>query len=349
MNPTAIRNLEGGGARRIGLRRRYNRLRAGGRRMRYVSLFSGIGGFERGIHKMFPSAVCAGYSEINPHALKVYQHHYPEHKNLGDVRKIKGRTLKRIDLLVGGPPCQNLSSFLNVGENRINGKGGLRGSKSKLFYHYIRLLKEIRPRHFIMENVASMKHSDRDAIQRCLEKAFKKKVYLAKLNSEHVSAQRRNRYYWTSFPVAQLKGGGKRISSILDKKSTVSEHKYEYIESTKARMGKIVPQTGRPRWKINSWSSTQQSKSIPVTRSWGTGTTQGRMLLDHRFRNRPLRRYGKSGSALIRHWTPEETERLQTFPTGWTKTIPRTYRYRTLGNAVTCKVVEHILKYLPKK
>ncbi|MBD53120.1 MAG: hypothetical protein CL450_07490 [Acidimicrobiaceae bacterium] len=345
MNPTAIINLEAGGPRRLDLRRRHNKLRANRRRMRYVSLFSGIGGFERAIHKTFPHATCVGYSEIDPHALKVYQHHYPKHTNLGDVRKIKGRTLGRVDLLVGGPPCQNLTS---VASYTREGRAGLKGSKSKLFSHFARLLKEIRPKHFIMENVASMRHKDRDAIQRRLERACKKKVYLAKLNSAHVSAQIRNRYYWTTFPVSQLKAGGPSVHSVLDKKHKVSQDKYMYIENTKMRMGKIVPQTGKPRWEMKTWSSTQNPKSIPVTKSWRS-PTMGRMLLDYRFRNRPLRRYGKGGSALIRHWTPEEAERLQTFPTGWTKSIPRTYRYKVIGNAVTCKVVEHVLKHFPMK
>ena len=56
--------------------------------MKYLSLFSGIGGFEVAIHKKWPDAICIGYSEIKPSAIKVYEYHYPTHTNLGDITKI---------------------------------------------------------------------------------------------------------------------------------------------------------------------------------------------------------------------------------------------------------------------
>lgn len=60
--------------------------------MRYLSLFSGIGGFEVAIHQVFGhQAKCVGYSEIDKHAIAEYGRHYPSHKNLGDITKIKER------------------------------------------------------------------------------------------------------------------------------------------------------------------------------------------------------------------------------------------------------------------
>src|SRR5271170_7620337 len=92
--------------------------------LRYISLFSGIGGFEIGIHKMFPKAVCLGYSEIDPHALAVYQEHYPDHPSLGNVRKIDGKSFRgKVDLLVGGSPCQSLSTAGKL--QGLRGKSGL--------------------------------------------------------------------------------------------------------------------------------------------------------------------------------------------------------------------------------
>lgn len=93
--------------------------------MKYLSLFSGIGGFEIGITKAVPDAECIGFSEIDPYASAIYQYHFPEtitkrtkggsiefkrgHINLGDCTKIEPRDIPDFDLLVGGFPCQAFS------------------------------------------------------------------------------------------------------------------------------------------------------------------------------------------------------------------------------------------------
>lgn len=75
--------------------------------MKYISLFSGIGGFEIAIHRVFPEAVCLGYSEIRPAAIKVYEEHFPDHYNLGDITQITNEEITELvkdgcDLIVGG-------------------------------------------------------------------------------------------------------------------------------------------------------------------------------------------------------------------------------------------------------
>lgn len=89
-----------------------------------------------------------GFSEIEPYAIKVYQKHYPKAVNLGDVTKIDGRTLLRIDILTAGFPCQDIS---------IAGKGGgIKASRSGLFFEIIRIAKDCRPRIIFLENVARL-------------------------------------------------------------------------------------------------------------------------------------------------------------------------------------------------
>jgi len=93
--------------------------------MKYLSLFSGIGGFELGIQQALPEAECIGYSEIDKHAKKIYQQHFPTRKDYGDVTKISPSTLPNFDLLVGGFPCQAFS---------IAGKrGGFEDTRGTLF------------------------------------------------------------------------------------------------------------------------------------------------------------------------------------------------------------------------
>ena len=119
-------------------------------------------------------------SEIKPHAIKVTQHNYPDTIQLGDVRNIKGSDLPKIDLLIGGSPCQDLSI---ANKNQT----GLKGNKSSLFYEYVRLLKECKPKWFLLENVASMCDFDRDIISKELA------VYPVLICSSLVSAQERKR------------------------------------------------------------------------------------------------------------------------------------------------------------
>ena len=102
-------------------------------------------------------------SEIKKHAIKVTMENYPNTIQLGDVTKIQYKdgilytengnfNVGKIDLLIGGSPCQDFSLL------KVGGKG-LDGDKSKLFYEYLRLLNEIKPKYFLLENVRMKKES----------------------------------------------------------------------------------------------------------------------------------------------------------------------------------------------
>ena len=94
-------------------------------------------------------------SEIEPNAIKISQKNYPDIIQIGDITKLteeKLRNIMPIDLIIGGSPCQDLSNYkYDRGEVK-----GLDGSKSGLFYHFVRILKIINPKFFLLENVASM-------------------------------------------------------------------------------------------------------------------------------------------------------------------------------------------------
>ena len=89
-------------------------------------------------------------SEIKKHAIETTQYNYPNTIQLGDVHDIKAEDLPKIDLLIGGSPCQDLT-YINC-----KGRAGLEGEKSKLFYEYVRLLEELNPTYFLLENVGNM-------------------------------------------------------------------------------------------------------------------------------------------------------------------------------------------------
>lgn len=124
------------------------------------SLFDGIGGWQL-------AAIHAGVtpvwsSEIDPYPAAVTAHHFPATQQLGDITKIDGAKITPVDIICAGSPCQNLSQAGN--------RKGLQGAESSLFYHSIRIVREMRretngkyPRYFVWENVPGAFTSNRGA------------------------------------------------------------------------------------------------------------------------------------------------------------------------------------------
>lgn len=145
-------------------------------------------------------------SEIDPYAIKISSANYPDIIHLWDVTDVMyhfdklyvyGRSVWdeprwkwKIDLLIGGPPCQDLSIAKKD-------RKWLEWEKSNLFFEYLRVLKEVRPRYFIMENVASMSHENKKIITDHLLEAYPDTV-CHKINSNIYGAQNRKRLFWTN-------------------------------------------------------------------------------------------------------------------------------------------------------
>lgn len=120
--------------------------------MRYFSMFSGIGGFEEGIRRVDEKAKCVGFSEVDKYAIKVYQSHFPGHKNYGDATRIVPSELPDFDVLVGGFPCQAFS----IAGKRL----GFEDTRGTLFFDIARILREKKPRLFVLENVKGLLSHD---------------------------------------------------------------------------------------------------------------------------------------------------------------------------------------------
>lgn len=119
----------------------------------YLDLFAGVGGFAEGINRAGIKVRKHYYSEVDKYAKAVYQHHFKEAKDLGDVRTVcRERLSERPNLITFGFPCQDLS---------VAGKGeGLSGSRSSLFYEAIRIIEEVQPEIFVFENVKGLLSSN---------------------------------------------------------------------------------------------------------------------------------------------------------------------------------------------
>ena len=116
--------------------------------IKYFSMFSGIGGFELGLQNSKHDFQCAGFSEIDPYAVSIYEKNFPNHINYGDATKIRTEELPDFDFLVGGFPCQ---AFSVAGKRR-----GFDDTRGTLFFEIAHVLKDKRPRYFLLENVRGL-------------------------------------------------------------------------------------------------------------------------------------------------------------------------------------------------
>jgi len=282
-------------------------------KIKVISTFTGIGGFELAMANINQELEMqlfnlVAYSEIDKKAAKVFEKRFLllQAENLGDIETASFGHVGNVDLLVGGSPCQDLSIA------KGKGRQGLAGEKSRLFYAWLRILEEKRPRFFILENVASMSSSSRDKITEEIARVTEGEVYLTLINSSLVTAQNRNRYYWTNFPVSQPEDLGIKIEGLT-----------AWSRSTRYPEGK------EPYWEDRTRSD---GKANTLTTGAGCGSFSSKNFLN--------------GDQL----TPEICEELQGFPRGWTNVEGNSLsqRYKQIGNAVTVPVIEHILRELIK-
>ena len=116
--------------------------------MNVLSLFDGMSCGQIALDRLNINVDSYFSSEIKKHAIKVTQENYPNTIQVGDITKLSGDALPKIDLLFGGSPCQSFS---------VAGDGSGFDGKSRLFWEFVRLLREVEPRYFLLENVVMRK------------------------------------------------------------------------------------------------------------------------------------------------------------------------------------------------
>jgi DNA (cytosine-5)-methyltransferase 3A len=272
-------------------------------------------------------------SEIEKNSIKVTQHNFPNTIQLGDVSKVNGKDLDKIDLIMGGSPCQSFSfagkmkgmatkdekeilsleSYLSLKEAGFEFEG-----QSYLFWEYVRLLKETNPTYFLLENVM-MKDYWKKVISDTLG------VEPIMINSNLVSAQDRKRLYWTNIPnVGQPDDLGLHLRDIMEEsvadKYNITERFYKKKEGTLSY-------------------SKSRGNIRPPERKSKTLTTSGHGISNSGSTNIKL------SDDYLRIPTPLECERLQTVPDNYTNVgLLDSHRYKMLGNGWTVNVISHIFK-----
>jgi DNA (cytosine-5)-methyltransferase 1 len=282
-------------------------------RIRYFSMFSGIGGFELGIEQAAKeldlTAECVGYSEIDGPAIKTYQEHF-NHDNYGNATHINPDAIPKFDLLVGGFPCQPFSI--------AGGRAGFNDIRGTLFFDIVRIIDTRQPRFFILENVKGLISHDKGQTFRTIIRTLDGLGYDLQwqvLNSaDHGVPQRRERVYI----VGNL--GGTRRPEVFP----LPARTHNRPASTDERFGVV---------RSNRKGGTEFFAERTIANTIDANYAKG--LDNHGART------GVVENGRIRRLTPTECERLQGFPDGWTIGAD-TQRYKQCGNAVTVNVVRDV-------
>lgn len=257
-------------------------------------------------------------SEINPYATKITNTQFPNTIQLGDINLWQHWNIEwsKIDLIIAGSPCQDLSF--------AGSKTGLSGTKSSLFFVFLDILNFVKTQNpnvlFLLENV-KMKQENLNIITEKLN------VKPIRINSNLVSAQNRDRFYWTNINNGDIKlpqDKGIVLNDIL-----MQEFDGKYPLST-THMNAFLK--NYPNWKICS----RNGKAKPILATYYKQPPHCPYIED---------KLSESG---VRRLSPEECELCQTLPLGYTKVdgISDTRRFEAIGNGWTMKIISHIFSYI---
>lgn len=292
-----------------------------------LSLFDGMSCGQIALNKLGVEYENYFASEIEERAIEVTMDNFPNTKQLGSVIDINGNKLLKINLLMGGSPCQSFSlagrkKGMVTTENievltlehylQLKNDGYSFVGQSYLFWEYVRLLKETNPKYFLLENVI-MSPKWKQIITKTLG------VEPQEINSSKFSIQSRKRLYWTNIP----------FDVNIDDKSILFKDNYskEYDDSLVLK-GKGLNKLERPRSRIYSIDSEKMPTLLKEQESKATDS----IIIKH--------------GEIYRYPTREEAEKMQTVPIGYTKIAKYNNAMGMLGNGWTVDVIVHILAYM---
>lgn len=328
--------------------------------MNFLSLFSGIGGFEIGMQASDRAFNCVGYSEIDSYALSIYKKHFPNHLSLGDVTQLNVDDLPDFDMLVAGFPCQ---AFSAAGLRK-----GFNDTRGTLFFEIARILRAKRPQYFLLENVKGLLSHDKGNTFQVIVNILDGLGYNIRwdiLNSKDFGVpQSRERIY--------IRGSLDKIPNDISLVEDVGHNVVDYV--VKGRQGERILDEDGISQTLAASGGNRGSRTFVRTKD-----NNIKIAMRHNYRSssilddagitptlcasnykHPLKIKTKHGVTsdmegilddgyCIRKLTPVECERLQGFPDDWTKEgadgelMSDTQRYKTCGNAVTTNVIKYIM------
>lgn len=314
--------------------------------MNVLSLFDGIACGRLALQRANINVDTYYASEIEKSSIKVALTNFPNIIEVGDVRNLNAKDFKNIDLMIWGSPCQNFSmagkrqgmttkdkitidtldKYLYYKQQNYSFEG-----QSYLFWEAIRLLKEIKPKYFLMENV-NMADKWKDIITKELN------VQPIEINSNLVSAQNRVRLYWTNIPnVSVPQDKNIELKDILEKDKNWNKATI---------VGRRLNQEGKRE---------DYNKNIPITQCLevrASNTSKSNCLTtvekDNVLTSLPIGRHKNAFKLNLpfRYYSQTEYERLQTLPDGYTNCLSSSAAKKVIGNAWTVDVIAHLFKGL---
>lgn len=296
-----------------------------------LSLFDGISCGQLALKRAGIKVKKYYASEIKKIAIKVTMEHFPDTVQIGDIEKVRyNRETKElitengayqtegIDLVIGGSPCQNFSiARVSMGTKEIE---GLKGDKSKLFYEYLRILREVQPKYFLLENVKMKKASENELNQYM-------GVNGLHINSELVTFAKRPRIYWTNIPGVEIPED--KGVSFQEFKDTDTEYCKKFkVKRTPSRERMWNEGKGRET-ASNCENITHAEKIGCITRKQDRCPNSGLIEFED----------------FCRYLTRREIELAQTLPIGYTDSLTYNQMQDVCGDGWTVDVITHILRY----
>lgn len=285
--------------------------------MNVLSLFDGMSCGQIALKKLGIKVDNYYASEIDKYAIRVSSDNFPNTIHLGDITGINYKLLPRINLLIGGSPCQGFSfagKQLNFNDPR-----------SALFFEFIRALKETGPKYFLLENVV-IKQEFQDVISKHLG------VSPVRIESSYFSAQKRSRLYWTNIPIAPYQDKGIVLSDIIEH-GLVDRDKSYCIDAN--------------YFKGTNLDQYLSKKRRQVVFEKPHGFNKGGFREREKFptvRHATKDNYAVFDGLIFRKLTVLECKRLQTVSDDYKMDVSNSQAYKMLGNGWTVDVIAHILK-----
>ena len=283
-------------------------------------------------------------SEIEESAMKISRHNYPDIISIGDVTKVDVKSLPKIDLIIGGSPCQGFSragKCLNFDDPR-----------SALFFEFVRILNEERKINpdvkFMLENVR-MKKDWEQVITDYMG------VDPIHINSKLLSAQHREREYWTNIEVQKIQDREILLSDILEQVDTSNFVNHDGIlmdpsfsESAKNLVSVVDGEVRIAQATKLGYIVAKDGDGINL--DFPTSKSRRGRVIDQKSCTitRVLNSAGVYKDGVMRKFTITELERLQALPDGYTDAPDVTLKERqqAIGNGWTRSVIAHIFKGL---
>ena len=321
--------------------------------MNVLSLFNGMNTGRQALENVGIKVEKYYSSEIKPYAIQLTQHHFPDTIQVGDVTKWKEWDIEwdKIDLILSGSPCQDLSA--------AGKRAGINGSKSSLFFVFVDILNHIKSLNpnvlFLQENVGSAAKLDVGIMSRALG------VYPVRINSSLVTAQLRDRYYWsnirtketmfdlvTDIPQPQDRkimfkdiitdGQVERVKASCLMAGT--ENSLAYVDRNSDEAQRYMK--SREKYGVNIvYVDTDKHNCLNT----GSGNTGSQRYLKHRNETTGMiTLIHKDG--IVRTVNKIEMCRLQGFPDDYCDILTTAKAGSLLGDGWTLPVIEHIFKYI---